>query len=82
MEGQSDRQHEQRRQSNATGATQQAPSYSVRLVALSGREQPVQLRICRDGLWLYTEGGKVRQHGVQQAWQQPRKPVLLPLRTP
>jgi len=34
-------------------------TYNVSLVAASGREQGVVLRIRRDGLWLYTEGGKV-----------------------
>lgn len=34
-------------------------SYPVKLVAVSGREQPVVLKIRRDGLWLYTEHGKV-----------------------
>jgi hypothetical protein len=32
----------------------------VKLVAVSGREQPVVLKVRRDGLWLYTEHGKVR----------------------
>jgi hypothetical protein len=35
-------------------------AYSVKLVAVSGREQPVVLKVKRDGLWLYTEHGKVR----------------------
>lgn len=38
-------------------------TYNVRLVAASGREQGVILRIRRDGLWLYTEGGKVMLFG-------------------
>lgn len=33
--------------------------YDVQLVAATGREQAVSLRIRRDGLWLYTQGGKV-----------------------
>lgn len=33
--------------------------YDVQLVAATGREQAVSLRIRRDGLWLYTRGGKV-----------------------
>ncbi|KAF8060606.1 SCLT1 [Scenedesmus sp. PABB004] len=33
-------------------------AHPVRLVAVSGREQPVVLKIRRDGLWLFTEHGK------------------------
>jgi hypothetical protein len=33
--------------------------HAVRLVAISGREQPIHLCIRQDGLWLFTEGGKV-----------------------
>jgi hypothetical protein len=36
-------------------------SYPVKLVAVSGREQPVVLKVRRDGLWLFTEHGKVRR---------------------
>jgi hypothetical protein len=35
-------------------------AYPVKLVAVSGREQPVVLKVKRDGLWLFTEHGKVR----------------------
>lgn len=34
-------------------------AYSVKLVAATGKEQAVLLRIRRDGLWLFTQGGKV-----------------------
>ncbi|WIA35453.1 hypothetical protein OEZ86_003892 [Tetradesmus obliquus] len=33
-------------------------AYPVKLVAVSGREQPVVLKVKRDGLWLFTEHGK------------------------
>jgi hypothetical protein len=45
---------------NRKGADAAMSSYPVKLVAVSGREQPVVLKVRRDGLWLYTEHGKVR----------------------
>lgn len=36
-----------------------APGYPVRLVATTGKEQPVLLRCGRDGIWILTESGKV-----------------------
>lgn len=51
---------QQRTSTNATAAPrQQEIQHHVRLVAASGKEQAVLLCIRRDGLWLYTQGGKV-----------------------
>lgn len=53
-------------------AVEQASSdviqHPVRLVAASGKEQPVLLCIRKDGLWLYTQGGKVILQLYHHGW--------------
>lgn len=44
----------------AGGSDEVDQTYSVHLVAANGREQAVALHIRRSGLWLYTQGGKVK----------------------
>jgi hypothetical protein len=60
-------------------AAEEAPAavHAVALVAVSGREQSAQLHVRRDGLWLFTQDGRVSQQSHHTQCARRRRSTLL-----